>query len=183
MTEFKKLDASDLLALKDAFKVNWPLHIATYSTIDIFARRFVEHPEWTDRVTFFGVQGEPEHFKTLIMIHSGDKVFFDTLEPFPYDKLRRALLVIELGQKITFIDVRDCFRPLLLDVIWIRRLEICHENRSRNYIFPYKPSNSSQLNLEWDCLLKLSMLFFTNQIPDFPTAFASDPWDWVTQNW
>lgn len=143
--QFNELTASNLLKLKDSYRVNWPLHLAAYSTIDIFARRFVEHPEWRQRVFFYGVQGEPESFKTVIMIHSGDKVLFDTLEPFPYDKLRRALIVIELSNKFTFIDVRDCLRPLLLDVIRIRKLKICHENSSRNYVFPYKSSDPLEL--------------------------------------
>lgn len=141
----KKLSVSDLVKFKDFYKVYWPLHIATYSTLDIFAKRFVEHPEWTGRVTFFGVQCEPENFKTVIMIHSGDKVFFDTLETFPYDSVRKALLEVDLGHKLTFINVRDCFRPLLLDVIRVRRLEICHENGSRNYVFPYRPSSELEL--------------------------------------
>lgn len=145
MVQIKKLSASDLLKFKDFYKVNWPLHIATYSTLDIFARRFEKHPEWAERVNFYGVQGEPEHFKTVIMIHSGDKVFFDTLEAFPYDNVRRALLVVDLGHKFTFINVRDCFRPLLLDVIRVRRLEICHENGSRNYMFPYKSSRELEV--------------------------------------
>lgn len=124
MVQLRKYSVEDLPRLKDKYKANWPLHIATFSTIDIFARRFLEHPEWRERVTFYGVQGEPENFSTVIMIHSGDKVFFDTLEPLPHDKLRRALFVIELGHKISFINIRDCFRPLLLDIIRTRKFDI-----------------------------------------------------------
>lgn len=172
MVQIKKLSVSELIKFRDSYKVNWPLHIATYSTLDIFARRFVEYPEWTERVTFFGVEGEPENFKTLIMIHSGDKVFFDTLEAFPYDNVRRALLLVDLGHEFTFIDVRDCFRPLLLDVIRVRRLEICHENGSKNYIYPLQ--TTSDLELESDCEFKISSNFTNKLILDFPKDFAMD---------
>lgn len=138
MVHLEKLSVDDLLLLKKLYKVNWPLHIATYSTIDIFARRFIEHPEWMEKVAFYGVKGTLEKCGTVIMVHSGDKVFFDTLDPRESDKLRRALLVIELDPNCTFINIRDCFRPLLLDIIRIRRLEICHETNTRSYIFPNK---------------------------------------------
>lgn len=136
MVQLKTLVAEDLSRLKDFYKVNWPNHIGTFSTLDIFARRFEQHPEWTDRVTFHGVVDEPEHFGTVIMIHSGNKIYFDTLESFPYENLRKALIVVELGSKITFISIRDALRPLLLDIIRIRRFEICHEHGSKSYVFP-----------------------------------------------
>lgn len=136
MVRLKTLVAEELSRLKDLYKVNWPRYIGTYSTLDIFARRFVDHPEWTDRVVFYGVIGEPENFGTVIMIHSENKVYFDTLEPFPFENLRRALIEVELGLKITFISIRDSLRPLLLDIIRIRKFEICHEHGSKAYILP-----------------------------------------------
>lgn len=136
MVQLKTLVAEELSRLKGLYRVKCPSHIGTYSTLDIFARRFVDHLEWMNRVTFHGVLDEPEHFGTVIMIHTGNKVYFDTLEPFPFENLRKALIVIELGSKITFISIRDSLRPLLLDIIRIRRFEIYHEHGSKTYVFP-----------------------------------------------
>lgn len=136
MVHLIKLSVDDLLVLKEMYKVKWPLHIATYSIIDIFARRFVEHLEWMDKVAFYGVESTLAQCGTVIMIHTRDKVFFDTLDPRESDNLRRALLVVDLDPNCTFISIRDCFRPLLLDIIRIRRFRICHETGSKYYLFP-----------------------------------------------
>jgi len=130
--ELISLSWSQLPALRDLYKQDWPLHCSTFSTIDLFIERIEKHPEWKEIVSFVALDDAPD--ATFLMSYE-NRVFFNSLEASPYTKLRKMLLAYELNDKVQFVNIRDALRPLLLDVIRIQHFDVVTDVGTRSYFF------------------------------------------------
>lgn len=145
MSALKKIPIERLPELRDSYKVDYPLHISTISTIQLFIDRFAKYPQWIDRVSFWSLNDDWHTCGAFIMTHDY-RIYFNTLEDFPFDNLRKALIKIDLKDDITtFVNIRDELRPLLIDVIRVHHCEIISDFGSRSY------------RLEKDALLQLEL--------------------------
>lgn len=119
----KKISVDQLPVLRDMYKVHWPLHISTFSTIQLFIDRFAKHPEWIARVSFFSFD---EDWKTcgVFIMNNENRIFFNTLETYPYAKLGKALVRMNFESRVSFINIRDALRPALFIAIRVHHFEV-----------------------------------------------------------
>lgn len=132
MSALKIISVDRLPALRDLYKVEWPLHISTFSTIQIFIDRFARFPEWIERVSFLGVDEDWETCGAFVMINE-NRVFFNTLEAFPFVKLEKVLFRMEFESSISFVNIRDALRPVLLNSIRVHHFEIVSDIGTRSF--------------------------------------------------
>lgn len=138
MEHLTKIPVEDLPTLRDLYKAEHPLHVSTFSTIQLFIERFEKHPEWVEKVCFLSLNDDWRKTGTFVMTNSS-RVFFNTLEMHPFNHLRQALLLMEFNDKITFVNIRDALRPLVLDIIRIHHFEIASDIGTRSFLMPREP--------------------------------------------
>lgn len=132
----KIFSVEELELIRSLYKVDWPLHVSTFTTIDFFLRKFREHSKAMNNVTFIGPVVDWDVHGTFVMTQSANTIFFNTLEPFPHNQLKRLLLSMKLNDETTFINIRDVLRPLLLEVVRICHLETVFDQGSRSFSIP-----------------------------------------------
>lgn len=144
MEELINIPIEELPELRDLYKVNWPLHVSTHSTIQLFIDRFKNFPEWIRKVFFLSFKDWKAHGAFVMTI--GNRIFFNTLEKFPFDILRRALMLIDLDDKTTFVNIRDSLRCIVLDLLRIHHLEVVSDIGTKSFIIP----RESLLDLDFE---------------------------------
>lgn len=140
MASLEKISKQLLPQLKQIYRINWPLHAVAYVAIDHFINRFEKKPEWEGKVKFWALEGDDwQQSGTFVMVNENDQhVLFDTLEPSPYKTLHKTLQLLDYNEEKVFVCFRDILRPLVLDVIRIRNLEITFDNGTRCMYTPLK---------------------------------------------
>lgn len=109
MESLSRIPIEQLAELRNLYKTDWPLHISTHSTIQLFIDRFAKFPRWIDKVTFLSLRDDWRTCGAFIMIHE-TRIFFNTLESYPFNKLKKALMLIQVDDVMTFVNIRDNLR-------------------------------------------------------------------------
>lgn len=135
MESLKIIPTGDLPDLRDLYKVDYPLHISTHSTVQLFIERFTKHPKWVSKVKFLSFHDDWRAHGAFIMIH-GNRVFFNTLEPFPFKNLTKALLLVEFEEKFTFVNIRDALRCVIAVVTRVHHYEIVSDIGTKCFLIP-----------------------------------------------
>lgn len=123
MEALQIIPVDQLNELKGLYKIDWPLHISTCSTIQLFIDRFEKHLEWVEKVSFFSIDDDWKRFGTFVMINEG-RIFFNTLESFPFHNLRETLQRVDVNERLSFVNIRDALRPVILDFVRCNHLEV-----------------------------------------------------------
>lgn len=145
MESLKKIQIEHLIELKGLYKIDWPLHITTCSTIQNFLDRFRRYPEWIKRVSFFSINEEWKQFGTFVMINE-NRIFFNTLESFPFKNLRKTLLLFNFEEKLQLVNIRDALRPVVADLIRIHHLEVISDIGTKCFLM--SKENLKQIEVE-----------------------------------
>lgn len=119
METLEIIPIDQLPILRDLYKLDWPLHVATHSTIQVFVERFANFPEWIKKVKFLILKNFGWKSCGAFVMVDENRVFFNTLEAFPFNDLRRLLLNLELGDTVAFINIRDSLRSLVFGTVII----------------------------------------------------------------
>lgn len=61
------LAAEDLSSVRDLFKVDWPKHIISYSTIETLIKKFEKNPSLQDEIKIFCLNGDWARDGTFIL--------------------------------------------------------------------------------------------------------------------
>lgn len=133
MESLENISVENLPDLRDIYKIDWPLHIATHSTLQVFIDRFAKFPEWIKKVQFLSLNDVWRSSGAFIMVHE-NRVFFNTLEAFPFSCLRKLLLILDLGETVTFVNIRDSLRSVLFDTIRIQHFEVISDIGSKSFL-------------------------------------------------
>lgn len=137
---------SQLPKLKDLYKVDWPLHITTHSTIELFIERFVKHPEWKAKVRFLSFRDDWRTTGSFVMIIE-NRIFFNTLESFPFNSVKKALVLTDFEDKMMFVNIRDALRPVILDIVKIHHLKVVSDIGTTCFKMPKEELLTLQLEL------------------------------------
>lgn len=121
-----KLTKNLLPIYRDLFKVDWPKSIQSYCLLGHFISRFNNHPEWEQKVEFLTLKDHNSTDGTFAMIY-GSYIYVDTLEAAPYPKLQDLLYHLDLKNDQMFSNIRDDFRPIIFDIMRMRKLEQTYE--------------------------------------------------------
>lgn len=142
------ISVEHLPTLRQLFEAQNPLQLVTTTAIGHFIERFKKKPEWSKIVTFWSVNDKWKETGTFAMINThDDHIFFNTLEPFPYESLRKTLELIDYSRPMVFISFRDIFRPIVFEVIRTRNLHITFDSGARNL---YMEQPETDIKVEYD---------------------------------
>lgn len=140
------IDINDLPNLRKLYEIVKPLHAVTTVAIGHFMERFRMKPEWTKIVTFWSLNGNWKETGTFVMINAyDDHILFNTLEPAPYESLRKVLELINYEKPMVFISFREIFRSVVLAVISEKNLEILFDRSTRNIFYDCRPDFNLEL--------------------------------------
>jgi hypothetical protein len=154
-----KITSSELKELKERFKIDWPLHVITYNTLENFIERFAKFPEWEEKVTFWSLNGD-QSFASFVMINAHtDSIFFNTLESEPYTEVKSILQLIEYTDKMVFLNVRSIFQQLVKDVMKKLKMQLTYEGVFNCFLMPKE--RFKNLEIEYVNKLSLSESYFT----------------------
>lgn len=137
MELLKIIPVEHLPKLRDSYTLDWPLHISTHSTVQVFIGRFAKHRECADKVKFLSLENDWSSCGAFIMTHE-NRIFFNTLEKFPFERLWRALLMLEFDEDtdMTLVNIRDALRPLIFQMVRVHHLKIVCDIGTKCYILP-----------------------------------------------
>jgi hypothetical protein len=139
MYDLVAIQKNDLPNLKKLYEIDNALHAVTTVAIAHFIDRFNKKPEWAKIVTFLSLNDNWRKTGTFVMINEHDShILLNTLESAPYATLHRTLQLINYVKPMVFICFRDLFRPVVLDVIRVRNLEITFDSGTR-FLYRRKP--------------------------------------------
>lgn len=130
-----EISPNDLRQLKELYKIEWPLHIATHNLLKNFASRFEKDPKWKEKVSFWSLDGNWRDHGSFVMTFDFF-ICFNTLESAPYTEITKTLMLLNYRQFMKFIDVREIFRPLVSDVIKKLNFEIVSDIPNKCYFAP-----------------------------------------------
>lgn len=135
-----KLNILELGRIQEFYKVNWPVHIFAFYNLKNFIVRFKKHPELQQDVTFLSIGNEWATHGTFIMINGiAGTIFFDTLEPAPFAGMKELLMLVKYPahlQHQTFINVREDFRQLVLEVLVNLHFKVTSDYACDCFIIP-----------------------------------------------
>ena len=135
MEILKKIPVENLSTLRDIYKINYPLHVATQSTIQVFIDRVEKTADWENRVQFLSFENVWKTNGAFIMVQE-NRIFFNTLEEFPFKTLHRMLINLELEGKVVFTNIRDCLRSVIFDTIRINDFEVVSDIGTKSFLLP-----------------------------------------------
>lgn len=147
MEILQKIPLEQMGQLRDIYNIGYPLHISTFSTVQMFIERFAQHPDWIDKVSFLSLGDDWRRNGTFVMIYE-TRIFCNTLEEYPFKSLRKLLLMIELDNLMTFVNLRDYLRSLVLDVIRIRYFEVVSDIGTTSFLMPKDALNNLIIEYE-----------------------------------
>lgn len=129
--------------LRKLYEIDHPLHAVTTIAIRHFIERFKKKPEWEEKVKFWSLNGDWNKTGTFAMVNTNDNhILINTLEPWPYESLRKTLYLLNYDQPMVFVGFRDIFRPVVLDAARVQNLEITFDTGTKNI---YKEHETSHI--------------------------------------
>lgn len=136
-----KLSKNLLPIYRDLYKFNWPTYMPSYCVFQHFINRFNKHPEWEEKVKFLTLPDEDISDGTYALTY-GPYIYIDSLESAPFIQLEKLLYNMDIKSDQMFVNFRDDFRPLVLDLLRIKRMEktfdcgykICYFDVDEEYI-------------------------------------------------
>lgn len=126
-----EISVDQLPELRDLYKKDWPLHIATYSTIQVYLDK-AKKLQSLKKIHFVSFEGFWRKSGAFVM-QDENRVYFNTLEDFPFDGLKRLLLLIEFSDAIALINIRDLLRPLIFDLIRFHHFEVISDIGTKSF--------------------------------------------------
>lgn len=146
MCSLLRISKEELPYLRGLYEVERPLHIITVVAISHFIEHFENKPEWDEKIDFWTSSECWKQTGTFAMANKNDQhILFNTLEPWPYQSLHRTLELLNYDHKVVFICFRDIFRPVVLDVIRVRNLQITFDSGTRSLSKPPAVKNSYKI--------------------------------------
>lgn len=102
---------------------SYPRHALTCCSLKSFAMLSERYPEYKNSLELLTLSDDWQK-DGLFLMKNGRTFYFDSLEPQPYDRVKKLLLNIDYSKEVVFRAVRDQFKPMLDEVFWLKNLEI-----------------------------------------------------------
>jgi hypothetical protein len=124
MSGLVRIARSSLETLKNLYRVDWPVHVVSYTAIDHFIHRFNQQPEWEEKVKFWTLGDDWKRHGTFVMENVSDgHILINTTQAYPYESLSETLNMLSYDDERVFACFHDKFRPLVQDLIRVKNLE------------------------------------------------------------
>jgi len=138
MDKLIKLTKKSVPALMELYKgASYPKNAVTYSAFKNFLIQSEKHPELANSLEIYSLNDEWNK-DGLFLMRNGSGYYFDCLEPQPFERLRKVLNLIDYRDEVVFRAVRDQFKPVINDLLWLKNLEISDQTGTSVYFLPTK---------------------------------------------
>lgn len=125
MENLRKLSSKTIPAFMELYKAaSYPRHAVTYSAFKNYIIQTEKYPEFRNSLQLLTLNNDEWQKDGLFLIKNGRSYYFDSLEPQPFDRVKKLLLNIDYSKEVVFRAVRDHFKPMVNDVLWLKNLEI-----------------------------------------------------------
>lgn len=136
MENLLKLSTKTIPAFMELYKAaSYPRHAVTYSAFKNFMIQSEKFPKFKDSLQLLTLNDDWQK-DGLFLIKNGRTYYFDSLEPQPFARVKKLLLNIDYSREVVFRAVRDQFKPMVNDVLWLKNLEITDQTGTTVYFLP-----------------------------------------------
>jgi len=133
MDKLIKLTNKSVPALMELYKgASYPKYAVTYSAFKNFLIQSEKYPQMAKSLEIYSLNDEWNK-DGLFLMKNGSGYYFDCLEPQPFERLRKALHLIDYREEVVFRAVRDQFKPVINDLLWLKNLEISDQTGTSVY--------------------------------------------------
>lgn len=132
-----RIATKNLEVLKGVCKIDWPLHVVSYSAIDHFINRFRQHPSWEENVKFWTLNDEWRQSGTFVMENAiFGHILFNTFQSWPHQSLRKLLESLNYEHEKVFVCFNDEFRSVVNDIVRVKNLEVTFDSGAKLIYLP-----------------------------------------------
>lgn len=136
MENLLKLSRKTIPTFMELYKsASYPRHAVTYSAFKNYIIQSEKFPELKDNLQLLTLT-EDWQKDGLFLMKNGRTYYFDSLEPQPFDRVKKLLLNIDYSEGVVFRAVRDLFKPMVNEVLWLQNLEITDQTGTTVYLLP-----------------------------------------------
>lgn len=114
---------------------SYPRHAVTYSAFKNYVIQTEKFPEFKDNLQLLTLNDDWQN-DGLFLMKNGHTYYFDSLEAQPFDRVKKLLLNIDYSKEVVFRAVRDQFKPMVNDLLWLKNLEITDQTGTTVYYLP-----------------------------------------------
>lgn len=133
MENFLKLSRKTIPTFLEMYKAaSYPRHALTCCTFKNYLIQTEKFPEYRDNLELLTLNDDWQK-DGLFLMKNGRSYYFDSLEPQPFDRVKKLLLNIDYSKEVVFRAVRDQFKPMMNDVFWLKNLEITDATGTTSY--------------------------------------------------
>lgn len=133
MVNLIKLSMETIPTLMELYRgASYPRHALTYFSLKHFAIQSEKFPEYKENLELLTLN---DNWKKdgLFLMKNGHTYYFDSLEDQPYSRVKDLLLGIDYSKEVVFRAVRDQFKPVMNDVLWLNNMEITDQTGTTMY--------------------------------------------------
>lgn len=136
MENLLKLSRKTIPTFMELYKAaSYPRHAVTYSAFKNYMIQSEKFPEFNDNLQLLTLNDNWQN-DGLFLMKNGRTYYFDSLEPQPFDRVKKLLLNIDYSHGVVFRAVRDLFKPMVNEVLWLKNLEITDQTGTTVYFLP-----------------------------------------------
>lgn len=133
MKNLLKLSAKTIPTFLEIYKgSSYPRHALTCSAFQNYVMQYETFPEYKQSLELYTLN-EDWQKDGLFLMKNGDTYYFDSLEPQPFDRVKKVLLDIDYSKEVVFRAIRDHFKPMVNDVLWLKNLQITDQTGTTVY--------------------------------------------------
>lgn len=133
MSKLLKLSTKAIPTFLELYKAaSYPRHALTYCSFKNFAMQSEKYPEYRDNLELLTLNDDWRK-DGLFLMRNGRTFYFDSLEPQPFERVKKLLLNIDYSNEVVFRAVRDQFKPMVNEVLWLKNLEITDQTGTTVY--------------------------------------------------
>lgn len=136
MKNLLELTKSSVPKFMELYKsASYPKHVVTYSAFKNYLIQTEKFPEFNKNLQILTLNDDWQN-DGLFLMKNGQTYYFDSLEPQPFDRVKKLLLNIDYTKEVIFRAVRDQFKPMVNDVLWLKNLEVTDQTGTTVYFLP-----------------------------------------------
>lgn len=134
MSKLIKLTRNTIPKFLELYRgASYPRHALTCCTFKNYVLQKEKFPEFENSLELLTLNDDWQK-DGLFLMKNGHTYYFDSLELQPYDRVKKLLLSIDYSKEVVFRAVRDQFKPVVNDVLWLKNLEITDQTGTTTYI-------------------------------------------------
>jgi len=134
MDKLVKLSHKSIPALIDLYKAaGWPKYKGATATFRNILTKTEKYPDRSNQIELLSLNDEWQK-DGLFVIRNGPMCYFNCLEDAPYDRVKKALNLIEYKEEIIFPFMHEQFKGIINEIMKEKDLEVTLQTGSSGFL-------------------------------------------------